>query len=121
MRTLNNLFITVTPTGDVYQTMSWFKDMPIRIGEFSLFADLIKIKMYDFDVILSMDWLTTYYAVIDCRRKCVRFNPPSTNLFEFRGTLRGRSILTIFVLQAKKLIDSGCRGYLANILDTTNE
>ena len=54
-RTLNNPFITVTPTDDVYQSMSWFKDVPIRIGEFFLFANLIKIEMYGFDAILGID------------------------------------------------------------------
>ena len=77
--------------------------------------------MYDFDVILGMDWLTTHYAVIDYRRKHVRFSPPNANLFEFQGTPRGRSIPTISALQTKKLIDSGWRGYLANIVDTTKE
>ena len=77
--------------------------------------------MYDFDVSLGMDWLTTHYAVIDCRMKRVRFSPPKTNSFEFQGTPRGWSIPTISALQAKKLIDGGCRGYLASIVDTTKE
>ena len=120
-RTVNNPFITVTLTGDVYQSTFWFKDVPIRIGEFSLFANLIEIEMYNFDVILGMDWLTAHYAIIDCRKKHVCFSPPNVFSFEFQGTPRGWSILTIFALQAKKLIDSGCRGYLANIVDTTKE
>ena len=57
--------------------------MPIRIGEYSLFVNLIEIEMYDFDVILGMDWHTTHYAVIDCWKKCVCFNPPKANSFEF--------------------------------------
>ena len=65
-RTLNNPFFTVTPASDVYQSTSWFKDVPIRIGEFSLFVNLIEIGMYDYDVILGMDWLTAHYTVIDC-------------------------------------------------------
>ena len=93
--------------------------MPIRIGEFSFFANLIEIKMYDFDVILG--WLTTHYAVTDCQKKCVHFSPLNANSFEFQGTLRSRSIPTISALQAKKLIDSGCIGYLANIVNTTRE
>ena len=55
--------------------------MPIRIGEYSLFTNLIKIEMYDFDVILGMDWLTTHYAVIDCRKKRVHFSPPKARSF----------------------------------------
>ena len=95
--------------------------MPIRIGEFPLFANLIEIEMYDFDVILSMDWLTTHYTVIGCQKKRARFSPPNANSFEFEETLRGRLIPTISALQSKKLIDSRCRGYLANVVDTTKE
>ena len=95
--------------------------MPIKIGEHSLFANLIEIEMYDFDVILSMDWLTTHYTVIGCQKKRARFSPPNANSFEFEETLRGRLIPTISTLQSKKLIDSRCRGYMVNIVDTTKE
>ena len=78
-----------------------------------------EIEMYDFDIILGMDWLTTHYTVLNCQKKRVCFNPSNANSFEFEGTLRGRSIQTISALQAKKLIDSGCRGYLKNIVDST--
>ena len=68
-----------------------------------------------------MDWLTTHYAVIDCRKKHVHFSSPNANSFEFQGIPRGRSIPAISALQAKKLIASGCKWYLANIIDSTKE
>ena len=95
-RTLNNSFITVIPTGDVYQSTSWFKDVPIRIAEFSLSTNLIEIEMYDFDVIPGMDWLTAHYAVINYRKKCVRFSPLNANSFVFQETPRGWT--TIYAL-----------------------
>ena len=36
-------------------------------------VDLIELDVLDFDVILGMDWLSKYYASIDCHNKCVRF------------------------------------------------
>ena len=54
-RTLSSPFVTVTPTGDVYKSMSWFKDVPIKIGNSILYGNLVEIKMRDFDVILGMD------------------------------------------------------------------
>ena len=69
--------------------------------------------MYDFDVVLGMDWLTTHY-----REKRLCFSPLNAQSFEFQGTLRGQTIPIIFAHQAKKLLDSGSRGYFANIFDS---
>ena len=37
---------------------------------------------------------------------------------EFQETPRGQTISTTSMLQANKLLDSGCQGYLANIADS---
>nr|CAD1827472.1 unnamed protein product [Ananas comosus var. bracteatus] len=39
---------------------------PVQIGDWIMPADLLVLKqMWDFDVILGIDWLSKYYAVID--------------------------------------------------------
>ena len=91
-------FITKTPTGEMYQSLTWFQDVPIKFGNYALYANLIEIDMTDFDVILGMDWLTTHQAVIDCKKKRVRFNPLGAKPFEFCGTSRGKTALIISVL-----------------------
>ena len=48
-------FITVTPAGDICKSNNWFKDIPIKIGNRRLFANLIIIKMDDYDVILGIN------------------------------------------------------------------
>ena len=48
-------FTTTTPTEDVYQYMNWFKDIPIRLQSYTFYVNLIKIDMYDFDVILGIN------------------------------------------------------------------
>ena len=47
----------------------------VEIGERVLLVDLIELMVFDFDVILGMDWLSENRASIDCNDKCVRFRP----------------------------------------------
>ena len=38
--------------------------------------DLVVLDMFDYEVILGMDWLSKYYARIYCKKKIVIFRPP---------------------------------------------
>ena len=97
-RTLSSLFVTVTPVGDVYRSTSWFKDVPIKIGNSILYANLVEIEMCDFDAIIGMDWLNAHYAMIECHRKRVRFSLPNAKSFAFQGTPLSRIALMISTL-----------------------
>ena len=77
--------------------------------------------MRDYDVILDMDWLSAYHAGINCRKRRDQFQPPDGEEFNFKGTSRKKLVPTISVLQALKLLASGCRGYIANIRDETKK
>ena len=44
---------------------------PLTIGYLKIPADLVVMEMNDFDIILGIDWLSEYYAFIDCRKKKV--------------------------------------------------
>ena len=48
-------FITITPTRDAYQATTWYKDVPIKVQDYVMYANLIVIDMTDYDVILGMD------------------------------------------------------------------
>ncbi|NGZ73666.1 hypothetical protein GQS42_23770 [Salmonella enterica subsp. enterica serovar Typhi] len=37
----------------------------ILIGELELFADLVLLEIWSFDIILGMDWLSSYYTSMD--------------------------------------------------------
>ena len=79
----NTLFITTTPAGDMYQSTTWYKDVPIKDQDYAMHTDLIVINMIDYDVILSMDWLSTYHTVIDCQKKHLCFQTLKEKSFEF--------------------------------------
>ena len=101
--------------------MTWYKDVPIKVQDYVMYANLIVIDMTDYDVILGMDWLSTHHAVIDCRKKHVRFQSLKAKSFEFQGTPRKRAIPMISALKARKLLSSGCKGFLASIVDPSKE
>ena len=75
--------------------------------------------MLDFDMILGMDWFVKYGATIDCRRKMVTFEPEGEDPYVFVGTVHGPRVPMISVLRARGLLQSGCLGFLAIVVETT--
>ena len=65
----------------MYESMRWFKNIPINIRTRTLYANLISIEMNDYDTILGMDWLSTHHAVIDCHKKRMLFQSPEGKKF----------------------------------------
>ena len=57
------------PTGGMVIVNSVVKACPILVGGEILYANLVVIKLDEFDVILGMDWLAKHYAVMNCYTK----------------------------------------------------
>ena len=55
-----------TPLKNITIANIIFKNCIIQIGKRELAADVIQLNMYDFDIILGMNWLSLYHAHIDC-------------------------------------------------------
>ena len=81
-------------------------------------ADLILIDLKGLDVILGMDWLATNYASMDCLRKEVIFRRPGLPVVVFYGERRRAPSSLIFAIYARCLLQKGCKGYLAHVVDT---
>jgi len=58
---------------------------------------------------------------MDYYRKAIQFDPLEGKSFEFVGNQRGPSIVLISSLEATCLLDEGCQGYLATIVNMTVE
>lgn len=56
-------------------------------------ANLILLYIVDFDVILDMDWLSPYHAILDCHMKIVTLSCPELPQLVWTGasssTLKG--------------------------------
>nr|XP_017187022.1 uncharacterized protein LOC108173114 [Malus domestica] len=51
-------------------------------------ADLVPLRIVDFDPIFEMNWLSRHDAHIDCYRKLVFFRPPGRPQVELQGERR---------------------------------
>ncbi|XP_028052465.1 uncharacterized protein LOC114256964 [Camellia sinensis] len=88
----------------------------IRVGDTTLFLDLLPLDIRHFDVILGMDWLSKYCATIDYVTKQVLFRPPGHEEFVFVGNGVVHPPYLISIMKACKLLNKGCQGYLCSIL-----
>ncbi|KAL5556076.1 hypothetical protein UlMin_038312 [Ulmus minor] len=118
---IGQAFRMVLPSGDIMLSSYWLRAVPVVISERELCADLVMLDMTDYDVILGMDFLSKYGAMIDCKAKTVGFNPPGEEKFTFCGDKRRSQKMFISAMRARKWIADGCTGFLASVLDTTKK
>ncbi|XP_070050515.1 uncharacterized protein [Nicotiana tomentosiformis] len=58
-----------TPVGDAIVADHVYRSCVVPIGSLETRVDLLLLDMVDFDVILGMDWLSPYHAILDCHAK----------------------------------------------------
>ena len=73
---ISQIFRKVLPFGDVMISSYWLRTIPIVITGRELIVYLVIINMYDYDIILGMDFLAKYEAIINCKARIVNFRPP---------------------------------------------
>ncbi|GFZ17085.1 hypothetical protein Acr_26g0003550 [Actinidia rufa] len=62
------------PSGDSMLCDRVYSSCEIRVNDVPMYVNLIPLEMHGFDVILGMDWLSSYRALIDCELKRVVFH-----------------------------------------------
>ena len=75
--------------------------------------------MYDFNVILGMDWLSTHQASMDCFTKMIIFRKPRLPKLEFVGDRRILPTCVILALEVKRLLHKGYEANLEHVVDTS--
>ena len=73
--------------------------------------------MFDFDVIVGIDWLHEFYASIDCRTRVVKLQYPTEFTLEWK---EGYSICTgqfVSYLRAWKMISKRCIYHIIKVRD----
>ncbi|XP_070026351.1 uncharacterized protein [Nicotiana sylvestris] len=68
---LNDPFLDATPIGESLLVEYVYRACQIRVKGRDTLADLIVLDMIDFDMLMGMDWLSSYYAIVDCYAKIV--------------------------------------------------
>ncbi|GJS28576.1 putative reverse transcriptase domain-containing protein [Tanacetum coccineum] len=78
--------------------------------------DLMPVELGSFDVIIGMDWLAKYHALIVCDEKVVRV-PYGNEVLIIRGDScdSGSKLNIISCTKTQKYIEKGCQVYLAQV------
>ncbi|XP_070008684.1 uncharacterized protein [Nicotiana sylvestris] len=84
-------------------------------------VDLLLLDMTDFEIILGMDWLSPYHAILDFHAKTVTLAMPEFPRLEWRGSSVSASSWVISFLKAQRMVKKGCLAYLAYVRNTTTE
>jgi len=69
-------FVIGTPMGNMVETNILYVDVGVSLSGYEIEVDLIPLELQDFDIILGMNWLSKYKALIDCYPKTVTFQTP---------------------------------------------
>lgn len=118
---LSQPFWLETPVGESLYVMYEYKSCAVMVNDMEISSNLIMLDMLELDVILGMDWLASCYATLDCRHKVVKLEFPGETSVHFQGERNLSLILVISAMSARKLLWSGCQGYLALVKDTKSK
>ena len=66
------MFVSIRVRKSLLATKA-LKDDSIMIGDRELPIEIILLNLKDFGIIVRMDWLATYHALVDCFNKKATF------------------------------------------------
>ncbi|XP_070032230.1 uncharacterized protein [Nicotiana tomentosiformis] len=84
-------------------------------------TDLLLLDIVDFEVILGMDWLSSYHAILDSHANTVTLVMSEMPRLEWRGLSVGTSSRVVSFLKARHMVEKGHLSYLAFVRDTIAE
>ena len=95
-----------------------YKNCPIVIQDRKFSADLIALPFREFDLILSMDWLSKHKAILDCEKKTIVLRCSDQSEVIVQGIRSSTMSNVISVMQARRFMRTGCETFFALILDS---
>ncbi|KAF3647993.1 hypothetical protein FXO37_19686 [Capsicum annuum] len=114
-------FLVSTPVGKTIIGRRVYRHCPIMIFKKATSADLAKLEMINFDIILGMDWIHSCYATVDCRTRVVQFQFSNEPVLEWKGSTSSFRGQLVSYLRARKMISKGCMYHLVLIKDPNFE
>ncbi|GJZ05421.1 putative reverse transcriptase domain-containing protein, partial [Tanacetum coccineum] len=122
--TLDTSYAVKLADGRISETNVVLRSYTLGLLGHSFDIDLMPIELGSFDVIIDMDWLAKYHALIVCNEKVVRI-PYADEVLIIRGDDcdgRSKSKLNIIsCMKTQKYIHKGCQVYLAQVTSKKTE
>ena len=116
--TLDNVFDVELANGNLERIDTIIRGCTLNLLNHPFNIDLIPVELGSFDVIIGMDWLSKYHAVIICDEKIVRV-PYGNEILIIEGDRsdRARSSMLniIWCTKMQKYIEKGCYLFLAHV------
>ncbi|XP_070045353.1 uncharacterized protein [Nicotiana tomentosiformis] len=98
-----------------------YRSCIVTFCDYETRVDLLLFDMTNFEIILGMDWLSSYHAILDCHAKIVTLAVQELPRLEWKGLSASASSRVISFLKARHMVKKGCLAYLAYVWDTTAE
>ncbi|GJU63225.1 putative reverse transcriptase domain-containing protein [Tanacetum coccineum] len=95
-----------------------FQNCEVEIDNKKFLIDLIPVPMGEIDVVIGIDWLSKYDAIISCQDKLIMIRTPSGGETFIYGERKKTSLAICTYARAKRHLACGCQAYLAHIIDT---
>nr|GEU29807.1 putative reverse transcriptase domain-containing protein [Tanacetum cinerariifolium] len=114
--TLDTSYVVELADGRILETNSVLRGCTLGLLGHPFNIDLIPVELGSFDVIIGMDWLAKYHALIVCDEKVVRI-PYGDEVLIIRGdNYDGESKLNIIpCTKTQKYIQKGCQVYIVQV------
>ena len=109
--------VVTTPLGEQILRTSIFKGCEILVEGVALKASIIPLEMFEFKVILGMDWFSNHRASMDCFTKNIVFKKSRYPDLEFEGDRRILPTCVISALEVKRLLHKRWEAYLAHVVN----
>nr|GEY67471.1 reverse transcriptase domain-containing protein [Tanacetum cinerariifolium] len=106
--------------GQIIRVNTVIRDYTLNFLNHPFNIDLMPVELGSFDVIIGMDWLTTYHAVIVCDEKIVRVPfGNETLIIRCNGSNNGTHLNIISCTKTQKYLLKGYPVFLPNITTKT--
>ncbi|XP_070055260.1 uncharacterized protein [Nicotiana tomentosiformis] len=110
-----------TPVGDSVVVDRVYRSCIVTLCGYKTRADILLLDMTNFEVILGMDWLSPYHAILDCHAKNVTLAMPELAKLEWKGSSVSISSRIISFMKTRHMVEKGYLAYLTYVRDTTAE
>ncbi|XP_070017422.1 uncharacterized protein [Nicotiana sylvestris] len=94
-----------------------YRSCLVALSGFETRANLLLLKMVNFDIILGMKWLSLHFAILDYHAKTMILAMLGLPRVEWRGTLDHTPSRVFSFLKAHCIVKNGCDVYLAYVRD----
>ncbi|XP_070035976.1 uncharacterized protein [Nicotiana tomentosiformis] len=110
-----------TAVGDSVVVDRVYRSCIVTFYGYKTREDLILLDMTNFEIILGMDWLSQYHAILDCHAKTVTLAMRKLPRLEWKGSSVSASCRVISFLKARHMVEKGYLAYQDYIRDSTTE